>query len=410
MPPAPERVIHFYRARRAPVATSGTAVGGTSHFGRLLARLLPCLLLLASACDTPPPIREYSIRTDLPAALSGDDRMLGLIVPQEQEAWFFKVVGPADAIRFAEQPIRDFLGQLQFADGKPQWAELPPGWTAGTDRPMRFATLLIDTPTRELEVAISQLPRSGDWDDQVEQNVNRWRGQMSLENSADRWAGAAEFSLASLADPTAAPAWVDLSGRMGAGPSAMSSRGMGALPPMASGGAAAASPSPSTAAAATAPPAATASSPAAVAGAKPEGLKYDAPSEWRAGKMSMMRMAAFDVGPTDKTAELTIIQAGGDLRGNVDRWLGQVLGQPPAADVVDAALQAAVALTVSGREAQRFYLNSSDPAADGQAIDATIVPLDNGMSLFIKATGPAATLLEERERIGKFMESISLAQ
>ncbi len=126
--------------------------------------------------------------------------------------------------------------------------------------------------------------------------------------------------------------------------------------------------------------------------------------------MSMMRMAAFDVGPTDKTAELTIIQAGGDLRGNVDRWLGQVLGQPPAADVVDAALQAAVALTVSGREAQRFYLNSSDPAADGQAIDATIVPLDNGMSLFIKATGPAATLLEERERIGKFMESISLAQ
>lgn len=127
--------------------------------------------------------------------------------------------------------------------------------------------------------------------------------------------------------------------------------------------------------------------------------------------MSMMRMAAFDLGTSEKTAELTIIQAGGDLRGNVDRWLGQVLGQPPAAEVVDAALQAAVPLSVSGREAQRFYLNSSDPAAaDGQAIDATIVPLDNGMSLFIKATGPAATLLEERERIGKFMESISLAQ
>lgn len=405
MPPVPERVIIFHRARRASGAMSGTAVAGKCNFSRLLACLLPCLLLLAAACDTPPPIREYSIRTELPAALSGDDRMLGLIVPQDQEAWFFKVVGPADAIRFAEQPIRDFLGQLRFVEGKPQWSALPPGWSAGTDRPMRFATLLIDTPTRELELAISQLPRSGDWDDQVAQNVNRWRGQMGLENSADRWAGAAEFSLASLADSSTAPAWVDLSGRMGAGPSAMSSLGMGGLPPMGSGGTAAAPQPPATSTPATA------GSAVAGAAAKPEGLKYEAPPEWRAGKMSMMRMAAFDLGPTDQTAELTIIQAGGDLRGNVDRWLGQVLGQPPAADVVDAALQAAVALTVSGREAQRFYLNNADPAAgEGQAIDATIVPLDNGMSLFIKATGPAATLLEERERIGKFMESISLAQ
>jgi hypothetical protein len=30
------------------------------------------------------------------------------------------------------------------------------------------------------------------------------------------------------------------------------------------------------------------------------------------------------------------------------------------------------------------------------------------MSLFIKATGPAETLGEERERIGKFLESIRL--
>jgi hypothetical protein len=399
MPPSLERAIPSDRAERPCAAMPWGRVGGVFRW------LLPCLLLLTSACDAPPPIREYSIRTDLPAALSGDDRMLGLIVPQPQESWFFKVVGPADAIRFAEQPIRDFLGQLRFADGKPQWSELPAGWTAGVDRPMRFATLLIDTPTRELELAISQLPRSGEWDDQVAQNVNRWRGQMSLENSTDRWAGAEAFTLASLTDTTAAPAWVDLSGRMGAGPSAMA-----AMPPMPPGGAAGAPPTSTTPPAPT-PPATTASSPAPAAGAKPDGLKYDAPPEWRAGKMSMMRMAAFDLGPAEKSAELTIIQAGGDLRGNVDRWLGQVLGQPPAADVVDAALQAAVPLSVSGRDAQRFYLNGSDPAAaDGQAIDATIVPLDNGMSLFIKATGPAATLLEERDRIGKFMESISLAE
>jgi hypothetical protein len=124
--------------------------------------------------------------------------------------------------------------------------------------------------------------------------------------------------------------------------------------------------------------------------------------------MSMMRLAAFQIGPTDRQAELTIIQAGGDLRGNVDRWLGQVLGGPAPADVVDKALADAQKLSVSGREAQRFFLSGGDDKPNAQAIDATIVSVGDGMSLFIKATGPAETLGEERERIGKFLESIRL--
>jgi len=374
------------------------------------------LLTLTPACDSPAPIRQYSIRTDVPSALAGDDRMLGLIAPQAQEAWFFKVTGPSDAIRFAEPAIREFLTGVRFQDGKPQLDEIPSGWSVGTERPMRFKTLLIDTPSRELELAISQLPRSGDWDEQISMNVNRWRGQMGMPDSEDRWAGAEPFELADASLAGEPAAWVDLSGKLGAGPGAMSS-----LPPMGStpprppfAGTPATPPSDVAAGGSPSPSAPKADMPAAGSPAGDDssrGLKYDAPPEWRAGKMSMMRMAAFEIGPADRSAELTIIQAGGDLRGNVDRWIGQLLGSAPEAETVDEAMEAAVGLTVGDRDAQRFYLDGSDPdAADAQAIDATIVPLENGMSLFVKATGPAETLREERERIGQFLSSLRLPE
>lgn len=371
------------------------------------------LVTIFPACDSPPPIRSYEIRTDVPAALSGDERMLGLMVPEPDSAWFFKVVGPKEAIRYAEASIRDFLGKIRFAEGKPDLKELPQGWVMGTERPMRFATLLIDTPTRELELSISQLPRSEKWDEQVALNVNRWRGQMGLEDSTEPLAGAEKFPLSSLAESADSPAWVDLAGRMN--PNA------GAMPPFAASGPRGAGPPsqgppsqgppdqgpPSQGPRSQGSPGAT-PTPADNAGPPTAGPKFVAPPEWRAGKMSMMRLAAFQIGPTDRQAELTIIQAGGDLRGNVDRWLGQVLGGSPPPDVVDKALADAQKLSVSGREAQRFFLSGGDDKPNAQAIDATIVSVGDGMSLFIKATGPAETLGEERERIGKFLESIRL--
>jgi hypothetical protein len=367
------------------------------------------LVTLIAACDSPPPIRTYEIRTDVPPTLAGDERMLGLMVPEPDSAWFFKVVGPKEAIRYAEAPIRDFLGKVRFAEGKPDLKELPQGWVMGTERPMRFATLLIDTPTRELEMSISQLPRSENWDEQVALNVNRWRGQMGLEDSTDPLAGAEKFALTSLGESPDSPAWVDLAGRMN--PNAGAMPGAGGMPPFASAGPPSAGPPdqapPSQGPPNPGPPGAT-PTPADNAGSTAAGPKFVAPPEWRAGKMSMMRLAAFQIGPTDRQAELTIIQAGGDLRGNVDRWLGQVLGGPAPADVVDKSLADAQKLSVSGREAQRFFLSGGDDKPNAQAIDATIVSVGDGMSLFIKATGPAETLGEERERIGKFLESIRL--
>lgn len=365
--------------------------------------LVGWLVAFTAACERPEPIREYSIRMDVPEVLVAQDRMLGLIVPQAPEVWFFKVVGPDDAIEYAAPTIRQFLRDLTFADGRPDLEELPAGWQLGTARPMREATLMIDTPTRELELAISRLPKSGGWDDQVSMNVNRWRGQLDLADSDQPWAGGEPFEVVGI-DGDEPAIWVDLTGELGAGPGAMSGpmSGMAGQP---SGSSA----PPIGRPAADVPPPSPSGSPASPS-ANSDKLKYDVPEGWRDGKMSMMRLAAFNIGPAERPAELTIIPAGGDVRGNVDRWIGQVRGEQPPADVVDAALAAAVDLQVSGRQGQRFFLEPADGADDAQAIDATIVPLEDGMSLFIKATGPAETLGEERQRIGEFLESISLVE
>ncbi len=55
-------------------------------------------------------------------------------------------------------------------------------------------------------------------------------------------------------------------------------------------------------------------------------------------------MAAFSVGPEDSAAELTVIPAGGDLRGNVARWIGQVRGDQAPDEMVDKALADAQAV------------------------------------------------------------------
>lgn len=125
-----------------------------------------------------------------------------------------------------------------------------------------------------------------------------------------------------------------------------------------------------------------------------------------------MRLAAFEFGEEGQTAELTIIQAGGDLRGNVARWLGEIRPEPPADDVVDAAMDTAEIISVSGREAFRYVLDDGRPdgAEDKEMTDATIVPLGDGFSMFIKARGPAQTIQGQHAAIGQFLQSLRLPE
>ena len=109
--------------------------------------------------------------------------------------------------------------------------DLPVGWRRGGEKPFRYASIDVETPSKQLDISISQLTRQQDWDEQVSMNVNRWRGQLGLDPSDEKWAEGEEFEIAS-ADSTGI--WVDLMGEPGDGGSMsapFANRGGGMPPP-----------------------------------------------------------------------------------------------------------------------------------------------------------------------------------
>jgi hypothetical protein len=349
-------------------------------------RLLTAAILAVAAitgCNSPDPVVTYTIDTNVPEQLrAGQDRMLAAMLPQGDHVWFFKVSGPEQAVVDIESNFRQFVRSIEFAENQPVLKDLPDQWRRGGEKPMRFASIDVETPTKQLDISISNLARQEDWDSQVSMNVNRWRGQLGLEPSDEKWAEGEEFEIAA-ADTVGV--WVDLLGKSGGGTMTA---------PFAAG--------------AGMPRQASAQPPRSVESTTPDPrLKFERPEGWRDGRMSSMRMAAFSIGPEDSPAELTVIPAGGDLRGNVARWLGQIREGDVPDEVVDQALSDAESVDVDGRQGQRFLLTGEDPES-GTTIDATVVPIDGGTILFVKMTGPAETVTEQSDAIASFLDSLEL--
>jgi len=167
------------------------------HARRWLILLLWVLVLTAQAgCEQREAIAHYKVAkapankaphdaasqstADQPAG-EPKDRTLGAIVPFGEQGWFFKLVGPKDAVAAKNDEFMVFLKSIHFSSqGKPQWT-LPEGWQEQPGSGIRFATLLIPAADKPLEVSVTALPRTpGDEVGYLLSNVNRWRGQMKL--------------------------------------------------------------------------------------------------------------------------------------------------------------------------------------------------------------------------------------
>jgi hypothetical protein len=361
--------------------------------------LTALILTTLGGCQKTDPIVTYRVPTKVPEQLlPGKDRMLAAIAPHESKAWFFKVTGPEDAIASIEDEFQTFVKNVAFKDGNPDLSALPRGWRRAGEKPFRYASIDVNVQGegnlagKQLDISISNLTKQENWDSYVAMNVNRWRGQLGLKNSDEKWAGAEPIDIAS-ADGESV--WVDIVGDPSQSSRSMAggfaSEGFASGRPMAApfaGGAAA-------------PPASQASN----ATQRKSKLKFDTPDGWRKGKMSMMRLAAFNVGPEDAEAVVTVMPAGGDLRPNIARWIGQIRQGNVPDEVVDKALADAEKVTVSDIDAKRYVLTGENPD-EGEAIDATIVPLENGQSMFIKMTGPAATVSAQNDAMVKFLKSL----
>ena len=115
-----------------------------------LRRISLCLLLGGASlpvvgCGRDETVRSYTVPVDR-------QRMLAAIVRHGDEAWFFKLKGPAKDVAQVETPVHTFLESVKFENAAPAW-RLPEGWTR-EDGGTRFATLKLP---QDLEMTVHKL-------------------------------------------------------------------------------------------------------------------------------------------------------------------------------------------------------------------------------------------------------------
>lgn len=145
--------------------------------------------------DSPPSLAEHPAGLDGPApAAETSVRLLGVMVPRGSRCWFFKVIGPAEAVAPHVDEFNALVRSIRFDEGQagggPSW-DLPEGWQEEPGRGMRLATIKPDPADPTLEISVIPLAiRGADVETYVLSNVNRWRRQVGLpEIEASQLAG-----------------------------------------------------------------------------------------------------------------------------------------------------------------------------------------------------------------------------
>lgn len=347
--------------------------------------ILSCLVAFAG-CRSEPEIRQYKVarksqtgvdsRVDVAAS---PERTVAAIIPQPKQAWFVKLKGEHGRVSLLTELVKSFVESITFgADGQPSW-KLPDGWRQKAGDGFVFASIF-PAGDDSLKITVSQLPLPpGElttelWHGYVEQNVNRWRGQLNLPD--DTWGKMIAYiqTIDKKSLGSADAFFVVLDG---------TSSGDAMAPPMFGAGM---------------------RGPRRFDNQIPETpkLSYKVPQGWKESQASMMRIASFLVEQGGKSADISISTAGGDIRDNVDRWQRQLIPNAPD-DRVKQVIESAQEVSVNNVASQVYYL-TNDSSEEKKAILAAIIPWQPANSLFVKLSGPASIAEANRQQ---FIELLS---
>ena len=160
---------------------------------RPVTALMIVWMLLAVGCRPTEQVSHYRVpKTEELLKLNGPDpseqsaaeqyRMLAAMIPRNEQAWFFRLTGPADSVAGEADKFRALIASVTFAkdDAPPTW-KLPDGWRQLPPSGMRYATIEIPAETGTLDLSVTVLPRNDpDIDSYTLSNLNRWRNQLGL--------------------------------------------------------------------------------------------------------------------------------------------------------------------------------------------------------------------------------------
>lgn len=186
---------------------------------RRLTAVLALLALAAVGCKPAPGISRYTapheagesaLPVDPPEDPAAGERILGIIAPDpaaKDQWWFFKMRGRPAAVGKRVKDLEAFAASLKLpaGDDKLPTYDLPRGWEV-TRAKAEFVLFSIRTghPYTPNNLDVSRVGGS------LAQNVNRWRGQVGL-NELPEAEVPASIKAIQLADGNPAY-WVDLTG------------------------------------------------------------------------------------------------------------------------------------------------------------------------------------------------------
>jgi hypothetical protein len=133
-------------------------------------------------------------------------------------------------------------------------------------------------------------------------------------------------------------------------------------------------------------------------------LTYAVPPGWEQGPPKSMRIATYNIAEDDLRAEVTLSDAGGDDRSNVQRWQGQLT---PTADqsVVDSVIQSAERFEVNGSPAELYSIKGTEGPEQEVILAVKVAWLPNS-NLYVKFRGPVKLAEKQRETFIQFVKSL----
>ena len=329
-------------------------------------------------------------------ATAGPRRILGAIIPADQGCYFLKAT---DSPQRLEPLMADLQSIVQNFAIDPQTGRpsnpLPEGWIINPRNDIAIAELISPEATGKIKFTVTALamPPSQDWQGYLLSNVNRWRGQLKLQELS------AETLLSSLVEVPRTGASIPsyIFDAVGTGTGAMSPAPAPSNPPTPTGN-----------------PANSAASPPLDAPNPPANrpkLDYKLPEGWSVGQGSQFRLATLNIDSKQGRGEVTVSMATDNPQANAMMWFQQLTREPDAKKLepmVNSALDVAQKFAVGQKQATLYEIRSSEQATAPMLLVVSL-PTDNPeLHLFVKLIGDNQLASDQKSNLIEFVQSIEI--
>jgi hypothetical protein len=310
-------------------------------------------------------------------AIQGKVRFLGAIVPDKDQSWFFKLVGPEAAVTPLVEPFESFMKTVRLTGKEPPIAwDLPKEWQQQPGNQFRFATITMKSEGETLELAVSKFGGS------VLDNVNRWRRDQ---------VGLKEILQNQLADETKT---LDVNGVKITLVNMVGKGGAAKAPPFAK----------------QRDGAGPAKLPPALAPGKSPSFTVQAPADWMEQvPASSITAKQYQAAPSVQVTITALGADGGGIARNINRWRIEQLKLPMADDKELISLSRILDLGTS----KGLYVDMENPKESGKPrILAIVVAYPDiarpQTTYFFKMMGPSDRVASQQANFETFAKSFRI--